>query len=172
LYRADCVTPLESRCERTADEHRFPGRDTAEASVKRGFPTTRGIYRAKEVLITDSHGAAINNHRENKRELIGNGRAIAIEKKAAARLLPARSRANTRANTRAPSHMHTAAIISSAGCSGCIVRGSDDCFAQIAGTYLNEERTGGGARKDMARGARVAVHTGCPAGRMRFFARI
>jgi len=25
------------------------------------------------------------------------------------------------------------------------VRGSDDCFAQIAGTYLNEERTGGGA---------------------------
>lgn len=25
------------------------------------------------------------------------------------------------------------------------MRGSDDCFAQIAGTYLNEERTGGGA---------------------------
>jgi len=41
--------------------------------------------------------------------------------------------------------VHTPAIISSASCSGCIVRGSDDCFAQIAGTYLNEERTGGGA---------------------------
>lgn len=25
------------------------------------------------------------------------------------------------------------------------MRGSDDCFAQIASTYLNEERTGGGA---------------------------
>lgn len=41
--------------------------------------------------------------------------------------------------------VHIPAIISSASCSGCIVRGSDDCFAQIAGTYLNEERTGGGA---------------------------
>jgi len=104
-----CIAPiasrhaLESRCERTAGEHRFPERDTRRPRrvLKRGFPTTRGIYRAEEVLITDSRGAAINNHRENKRELIGNGRAIAIEKKAAAaRLLSARAR------PRAPSHMH------------------------------------------------------------------
>jgi len=71
---------------------------------KAWIPDNARYLSGQGVLITDSHGAAINNHRENKRELIGNGRAIAIEKKAAARLLSARSRANTRA--RALAHAH------------------------------------------------------------------